>query len=79
MEQTEKIEAIVTENQFVENRVEEVPEKKRRSLKDHGIDMLDLALVPVTMGVFVSLGFMFAGLFGGVGIGNIASILEKLI
>ena len=79
MEQTEKIEAIVTENQFVENRVEEIPEKKRRSLKDHGIDPLDLALVPVTMGVFVSLGFMFAGLFGGVGIGNITSILEKLI
>ena len=79
MNPIEKIEAIVTENQFVENRVEEIPEKKRRSLKDHGIDMLDLALVPVTMGGFVSLGFMFAGLFGGVGIGNIASILEKLI
>ena len=30
-----------------------------------GVDPLDVALLPVVLGVFVSLGFLFAGLFGG--------------
>ena len=64
MEQTEKIEAIVTENQFVENRVQEKKRFSFKSLKAKGIDLLDLAIVPVTLGVFISLGFLFAGLFG---------------
>ena len=75
-QQTEKLEAIVTENEFVENRVQE---KKKRSSKAHGVDILDLAIVPVTMGVFVSLGFLFAGVFGGVGFDAIASFFENLI
>ena len=76
MEQTERIEAVVTENQFVENRVQE---KKKFSLKSRGIDMLDLAILPVTMGVFISLGFLFAGLFGTVGMENVTSIFDKLV
>lgn len=58
------VEATITENQYVENCV---VEKKKRSLKDRGIDVLDIAIVPAIIGVFVSLGFLFAGLFGGIG------------
>ena len=79
MEQTEKLEAVVTENQFVENRVQEKKKRSLKSLKNSGLDILDLAIVPVTLGVFISLGFLFAGLFGGAGIENIASVIEKLI
>ena len=79
MEQTEKLEAIVTENQFVENRVEEKKKFSFKSLKDKGIDFLDMAIVPVTVGVFVSLGFLFANLFGNAGVENISSIIEKII
>ena len=75
MEQTERIEAIVTENEFVENRVQE---KKKRSLKDKGIDLLDIAIVPVAVGVFVSLGFFFAGLFGAMG-GNVISAIGSMV
>lgn len=57
------VEATITENQYVENCV---VEKKKRSLKDRGIDVLDIAIVPAIVGVFVSLGFLFAGLFGGI-------------
>lgn len=79
MEQTEKLEAVVTENQFVENRVQEKKKRSLKSLKNSGLDILDLAIVPVTLGVFISLGFLFAGLFGGAGIENITSVIEKLI
>ena len=75
MEQTERIEAIVTENEFVENRVQE---KKKRSLKDKGIDLLDIAIVPVAVGVFVSLGFFFAVLFGAMG-GNVVSAIGSMV
>ena len=76
MEQTERIEAVVTESQFVENRVQE---KKKFSLKSRGIDLLDMAILPVTMGVFISLGFLFAGIFGSAGVENITSIFDKLV
>ena len=79
MEQTEKLEAVVTENQFVENRVQEKKKRSLKSLKNSGLDILDLAIVPVTLGVFISLGFLFAGLFGGASIENITSVIEKLI
>ena len=75
MEQTERIEAIVTENEFVENRVQE---KKKRSLKDKGIDLLDIAIVPIAVGVFVSLGFLFAGLFGAMS-GNVVSAIGSMV
>ena len=79
MEQTEKLEAVVTENQFVENRVQEKKKRSLKSLKNSGLDILDLAIVPVTLGVFISLGFLFAGLFGGASMENITSVIEKLI
>lgn len=62
-DETKKIEVEVSENEFVENRV---AQKKRFSLKDKGIDLLDVAIIPIAIGVFVSLGFLFANLFGAV-------------
>jgi hypothetical protein len=64
------VEATITENEFVENRVQA---KKKFSLRDKGIDPLDVAILPAIIGVFVSLGFLFAGLFGE--IGSVASAL----
>ncbi len=74
-EENKKIEAEVTETDFVENRVER---KKKFSFRDKGIDFLDLAIVPVAIGVFVSLGFLFAGLFGAIGGESISSALSNL-
>ena len=56
-DETKKLEVEVSENEFVENRVEQ---KKRRKGK---YDILDVAMIPVAIGVFVSLGFLFANLF----------------
>ncbi len=74
-EESKKIEAEVSETEFVENRVER---KKKFSLRDKGIDLLDVAIVPTAIGVFVSLGFLFAGLFGAEGMGNISSIFTNI-
>ncbi len=56
----------ITSNKLVENRVEERAPKRRK------VDLLDVAIVPVTIGVFVSLGFLFANLF------KISAIAETL-
>ena len=64
-DQTKKIEVEVSENVIAENEVGVRREKKsgvRSFLKK--ADPLDLALVPVVLGVFISLGFLFAGLLG---------------
>ncbi len=55
---SKKLEVLVSENDFVENRVE-----KKRERKKSGLDALDIAIIPVIIGVFVSLGFLFANLF----------------
>jgi hypothetical protein len=65
-DESKKLEVEITENNFVENRIDgEI--KKRRGLrtrmKERGMDVLDLCIVPVVLGVFVSLGFLFAGLY----------------
>lgn len=64
-DQTKKIEVEVTENNLVENNVGKTGKRRKRSLPDavKGWDALDIALVPVIVGIFVSLGFLFAGLF----------------
>lgn len=62
-DQNKKIDVQVSESDFVENKVER---KKKFSLKDKGIDLLDVAIIPVAVGVFVSLGFLFAGVFGAI-------------
>lgn len=66
-DQTKKIEVEVSENVIAERAEEEPrrPERRRRTGLLRGVDPLDVALLPVVLGVFVSLGFLFAGLFGG--------------
>lgn len=63
----------VSNNEFVENRVQEG--KKSR----HKIDLLDVAIVPVAIGVFVSLGFLFANLFKITSIAQALSPLTDLL
>lgn len=72
-DETKKVEVEVSQNDFVENKVNE---KRKFSLKQKGIDVLDLIIVPVAIGVFVSLGFLFANLFGTVPVAT--SILSSL-
>lgn len=57
-DENKKLEVEISTNEFVENRV---TEKRRR--KSHNFDWLDAAIVPVVIGVFVSLGFLFANIF----------------
>ena len=57
-DESKKLEVTVSENQFVETEVSK--KKKRRAL---GLDALDVVIIPVAIGVFVSLGFLFANLF----------------
>ena len=57
-DESKKLEVTVSENEFVETQVDQ--KKKRRAL---GLDALDVAIIPVAIGVFVSLGFLFANLF----------------
>ena len=57
-DETKKLDVTVSENEFVESKVS--AKKQRRSF---GLDALDLAIIPVAIGVFVSLGFLFANLF----------------
>ncbi len=56
-DENKKLEVEVSTNEFVENRV--VAKRRRK----HSIDFLDVAIVPVVIGVFVSLGFLFANIF----------------
>ena len=57
-DETKKLEVEITKNDYVENKIESA-RKKRKS----AIDALDVAIIPVAIGVFVSLGFLFAGIF----------------
>ncbi len=56
-DESKKLDVEISENNFVENRV-----VKKRA-KKLGLDALDVAIIPVAIGVFVSLGFLFANLF----------------
>ncbi|MDE6303153.1 MAG: hypothetical protein K2M36_06170 [Clostridia bacterium] len=77
-DENKKLDVEISTNEFVENRVSE---KRRRSRK-HGIDFLDVAIVPVVLGVFVSLGFLFANIFKASAavdaIKSVASVLSSL-
>lgn len=72
-DETKKLEVEVTQNQFVETRTR----KKRNPFKG-AIDAFDIAIIPVAIGVFVSLGFLFANIFKATSIvetlSNISSI-----
>ncbi len=85
-DQTKKIDVEVTENNIVCNEVGHTRKRIRRPLRSsegkRGWDILDVALVPVTIGVFVSLGFLFAGLFRASTVtetvGQIGNVLASL-
>ncbi len=66
-DETKKLDVEITKNDFVENRI-----GKKKRLKTGAFDALDIAIVPVAIGVFVSLGFLFANIF------RATSIVETL-
>lgn len=73
-DETKRLEVEVSQNDFVENR-----SRKKRPLLKGALDALDIAIIPVAIGVFVSLGFLFAGIFKATAIvetlSNIANVL----
>ncbi len=75
-DENKKLEVEISQNQFVENKVQQ---KRRRQRM---LDALDLAIIPLAIGVFVSLGFLFANLFKATGaldaVINVANALSKL-
>lgn len=75
-DQNKMLDVEVSENEFVENRVG----TKRKRAHRLGLDALDLVIIPVTIGVFVSLGFLFANLFKATSavdaIGSVAQIMS---
>lgn len=76
-DESKKLEVEVTQNNFVENRVEKKRAKRRGTL-----DALDMVIIPISIGVFVSLGFLFANIFRATTIvetlSNITSFLSTL-
>lgn len=76
-DESKKLEVEVTQNDFVENRVE-----KKRAKRNGALDALDMVIIPVSIGVFVSLGFLFANIFKATTIvetlSNITSFLSTL-
>ena len=57
-DENKKLEVTVSKTEFVERKV-----AKKGKLKSLGLDAIDYAIIPVAIGVFVSLGFLFANLF----------------
>lgn len=79
-DRTKKIEVEVSENNIVENEVDAKVRKRRRF--SGALDAFDIALIPVTIGVFVSLGFLFAGLFRASsveGVTTLGNVLAAMI
>lgn len=76
-DESKKLEVEVTQNNFVENRVE-----KKRAKRRGALDALDMVIIPISIGVFVSLGFLFANIFRATTIvetlSNITSFLSTL-
>ena len=73
-DENKKLDVEISENEFVENRV---TEKRRRNKRT--FDILDVAIVPVIIGVFVSLGFLFANIFKATSAIDAVSSLASLI
>ncbi len=77
-DENKKVEVEISENAFVENRVG-AKKKQKFSLKKWGLDAVDVAMIPVAIGVFLSLGFLFAGLFKATGISDVVTSAASLI
>lgn len=74
-DETKKLEVEVTQNQFVETRTRS---KKRNPFKGT-LDAFDVAIIPVAIGVFVSLGFLFANIFKATSIVDTLSDISSII
>lgn len=76
-DESKRLEVEISQNEFVENRVD-----KKRAKRKGALDALDVAIIPVAIGVFVSLGFLFANIFRATSIvetlSNIASIISNI-
>ncbi len=60
-DEKQKLAVEISENNFVVNEVKR--KKMRRALKKPlGLDLLDMAIIPIMIGVFISLGFLIANL-----------------
>lgn len=72
------LEVEISQNQFVEDRKTQKPRRMKRA----NIDVLDIVIIPVVIGVFVSLGFLFANIFKAASIvetlNNISSIIANI-
>lgn len=78
-----KIEVEVSENVVAENEVRPLSRRQRRGTDGKrrlfgSIDPLDVALVPVILGIFVSLGFLFAGIFKASAVESAAQVSNIL-
>ncbi|MDE7373418.1 MAG: hypothetical protein K2N18_05080 [Clostridia bacterium] len=73
-DENKKLDVEISENEFVENRVTEKRRRQKRTF-----DILDVAIVPVVIGVFVSLGFLFANIFKATSAIDAVSSLASLI
>lgn len=73
-DQNKKLDVEISQNDFVENRVNEKRPRAKR-----GFDFLDIAIIPVVIGVFVSLGFLFANIFKATSAIDAVSSLASLI
>lgn len=76
-DESKKLDVEISKNNFVDNRT-----SKKRRLKKGVLDALDVAIIPVAIGVFVSLGFLFANIFRATSIvetlSNISSIVASI-
>ena len=76
-DESKKLDVEISQNEFVENRV-----GKKHRFKNRVLDALDVAIIPVAIGVFVSLGFLFANIFRATSIvetlSNISSIVSSI-
>ncbi len=73
-DESKKLDVEISQNDFVENRVD-----KKRKLKKGVLDALDVAIIPVAIGVFVSLGFLFANIFRATSIVETLSKISSII
>ncbi len=73
-DESKKLDVEISQNDFVENRVD-----KKRKLKNGVLDALDVAIIPVAIGVFVSLGFLFANIFRATSIVETLSKISSII
>ena len=75
-DENKKLDVEISQNDGVENRIRK--KKKKKGV----LDALDVAIIPVAIGVFVSLGFLFANIFRATsivetlaGISNVVSLI----